>query len=364
MKKIIYPKAFNYFLATCIAGVMFHASSQAQTICIGEAELLYTEDEMPIRYDGSLSTLQKDANTMYFFHSFGCRIEPGSNRRSRHSWHYGPPEDPLKVHHLSQTDEAFWDYNGYYQNREEEGIWILGMYRADNGDLLGITHSEVRDSPGRREDQVFSIGLGYSTDNGESWTYCGEIVRAGDPHTNVGGGAYIIRDGYLYVYYNDKDTSDRIKRPCVARARLKTVLKDASDHRVGKWYKYRDGRWDTPGLSDLAGTGIIPLAYGAEDVHSDAAFCKALGRYLLTVQTHGAGKLLLFSSADGLHWVQEAVVDVAEEGEMQPYSSFVDYDGPAEDCREVDESFYIYYPRKRLEDHEYDYMYRRLVTIE
>jgi hypothetical protein len=84
----------------------------------------------------------------------------------------------------------------------------------------------------------------------------------------------------------------------------------------------------------------------------------------LTVQTHGASKLLLFSSADGLKWVQEAVVDVAEEGEMQPYSSFVDYDGPTEDCREVDESFYIYYPRKRLDDHEYDYMYRRLVTIE
>jgi hypothetical protein len=357
MKKIHIP-------AFALACMMCHASTHAQTIRIGKAELLYTEDEMPIRYDGSLSTIKKDANSMYFFHSFGCRIEPGSKRRSRHSWHYGPPTDPLKVHHLSKTEEDFWDYNGHYQNMEQEGIWILGMYQRDNGDLLGITHSEVRDYPGQREDQVFAIGLGYSTDNGESWTYCGEIVRAGEPHTNVGGGAYIILDGYIYVYYNDRDTIDRIKRPCVARARLKKVLRDASDHRVGKWYKYRDGEWDAPGLSDVSGTGVIPLVYGAEDVHSDAAYCTALGRYLLTVQTHSAGKLLLFSSGDGVNWEQEAVVDVADEGEMQPYSSFVDYDGPADDCREVDGSFYIYYPRKRLDDHDYDYMYRRLVTVE
>jgi hypothetical protein len=357
-------KKINYFLAVTMAGMMCQISSNAQTIRIGEAELLYTEDEMPIRYDGSLSTLKKDVNNMYFFHSFGCRLEPESNRRSRHSWHYGPPQDPLKVHHLSKTDDEFWDYNGYYQNKEQEGIWILGMYQGENDDLLGITHSEVRDYPGKQGDQVFSIGLGYSTDNGESWTYCGEIVRAGEPHTNVGGGAYIIRDGYLYVYYNDRDTIDRIKRPCVARAKLKRVLKDASKQRVGKWYKYRDGKWDTPGLSDVSGTGVIPQEYGAEDVHSDAAYCTALGKYLLTVQTHAARKLLLFSSADGVNWVQEEVVDVAAEGEMQPYSSFVDYDGPTDDCREVDNSFYIYYPRKRLDDHEYDYMYRRLVTIE
>lgn len=301
---------------------------------------------------------------MYFFHSFGCRIKPESNRRSRHSWHYGPPLDPLKVHHFSKTDDAFWDYNGYYQNMKEEGIWILGMYKRDNGDLLGITHSEVRDFSGDKKDQVFSIGLGYSTDKGASWTYCGEIVRAGNPFTNVGGGAYIIVGDYLYVYYNDRDRTGREKKLCVARAKRKDVLQDASQHKVGAWYKYRDGKWDTPGLSDMAGTNVIPKVYGHEDLHSDAAYCTALGKYLLTVQTHGANRLLLFSSADGVNWARAAVVDTAGKDEMQPYSTFVDFDGPTDDCREVDGSFYIYYPRKRIKDHECDSMYRRLVTIE
>jgi len=339
-------------------------TSQAQPIKIGEAELIYTEDEIPIRYDGSMSTIKKDANSMYFFHSFGCRLKAESGRRSRHSWHYGPPMDPLKVHHFSKQDDEFWDYNGYYEGLEEEGIWILGIYKRDNGDLLGITHSEVRDFPGTKEDQVFSIGLGYSTDNGESWTYCGEIVRAADPHTNVGGGAYIIKDDYLYVYYNDVDLVEKVRRPSVARSKLSQVLEDASSHKVGKWYKYRDGKWDTPGLSDISGTGVIPMVYGAEDLHSDATFCTALDKYLLTVQTHGANRLLLFSSSDGVNWTQEAVVDIAAEGEMQPYSSFVDFDGPSDDCSKVDGNFYIYYPRKRLDDHEYDYMYRRQVNIE
>ena len=128
------------------------------------------------------------------------------------------------MHFSSRTDDEFWDYNGYYQGLEEEGIWILGMHMAENGDLLAITHSEVRVPPGRREDQVFSIGIGISRDRGASWTYCGEVVRAADPHCNVGGGAYIIRDGYLYVYYNDIDVANRIKQPSVARASYLSLI--------------------------------------------------------------------------------------------------------------------------------------------
>ena len=312
---------------------------------------------------------------MYFFHSFGCRFEPQDQRRSRHSWYYGPPLDPLKTHHFSKTEEELWDYNGYYQDTDQEGVWILGMYKRDNGDLLGITHSEVNFAADKTTFH-FSIGLGYSVDDGKSWTYCGEIIRPADDRANIGGGAYIIVGDYLYVYYNDgisiddadnttdAETAERnSRRQCVARARLDDVLKKASNHKVGIWYKYKDGHWDIPGLSKTAGTDLIPKVYGAEDVHSDAAYCTALEKYLLTVQTHTAHKLLLFSSIDGIQWTREAIVDDTDEDIMQPYSCFVDYDGPTADCSQVDGSFYIYYPRKSFTDHNKDYMFRRLVTI-
>src|SRR6056297_2725903 len=92
------------FIWTLIISLIFSSKFvHAQSIQIGEAELIYTEDEIPIRYDGSLSTIKKDDQNIYFFHSFGCRLEPESGRRSRHSWHYGPPLDPLKVHYFSKT---------------------------------------------------------------------------------------------------------------------------------------------------------------------------------------------------------------------------------------------------------------------
>ena len=94
-----------------------------------------------------------------------------------------------------------------------------------------------------------------------------------------------------------------------------------------------------------------------------AAFCTALREYLLTVQTHGAGKLLLFSSPDGLDWSLETIIDHVSNGAIQPYSSFVDFDGPSADCHTVDDDFFIYFPRKGP-DHDHDYMYRRSVKID
>lgn len=352
--------AFASMIVLC--PVCFGISS----IKVGDAELIYTEDEIPIRYDGSLSTIRRDGE-MYFFHSFGCRIEPEDKaRRSRHSWHKGPPKDPLKVHVSSKTEEALWDYNGYYTDIREQGIWILGMYRCPNGDLLAITHAELNDTE-KRNEQRFALGLGYSVDDGSSWTYCGEIVRPADDRQNIGGGAYVIHDGYLQVYYNDITQGDRASEAsriqCAARAPLDEVLAAAARHKTPTWHKYRDGHWDVPGLSGEPGEDLIPTLVGGEDLHSDAAYCAALGRYLLTVQTHGNSKLLLFSSADGVDWTFETTLDEASGDVLQPYSAFVDYDGPSDDGHIVDDDFYIYFPRKGP-DHDHDDMYRVRVQIE
>lgn len=345
-------------------------SVSARQLKLGELKLIYTEDEIPIRYDGSVSTLRQN-DGMYFFHSFGCRLETRPERRSRHSRHKGPPDDPFKCHVGSKTDKALWDYNGHYQDQIEKGIWILGMYECPNGDLLAITHAELNHAPkdkkNRRIYQRFALGLGYSTDRGVSWTYCGEIVRPADDRHNVGGGAYIIRDGYFYVYFNDIVRADAGARPrriqCVARADYDMVIKAAAKHQVTPWHKYRDGKWAVKGLSGEPGDDIIPRITGLEDLHSDAAYCTALGKYLLTVQTHSAEKLLLFSSADGLDWSLETTVDQTDSGAIHPYSCFVDFDGPSADCHTVDGDFFIYFPRKGP-DHDDDYLYRREIKVE
>ena len=332
----------------------------AGQIELGEKELIYTDSHIPIRYDGSLSTIKRDDSSLFFFHSYGCR-ERGN--RSRHAWFYGTELDPL-AHLVSETtDRKLWDYRGYYQDAVQKGLWILGMYKRENGDLLAITHSEINYKVGDRTFD-YTIGLGYSTDKGQTWTYCGEIVAPAFRRTNVGGGAYIIKDEYLYVYYNDRGTVRPSRKGiCVARAPFKEVLKKAEAYQVSGWQKYRDGKWNVPGLSDTPGTSVIPTRYGGEDCHSDAAYCTALGRYLLTVQSQTGKKLSLYSSSNGVDWQFEAVVDASETNRFMPYSAFVDFDGPRDDCSEVDHSFYIYYPHKSTQNHDVDDMYRRLVTI-
>jgi hypothetical protein len=361
MKKITLTVVFT------ILSLSLGRTLGAQEIHLGELELIYTEDEIPIRYDGSLSTLMKDGQ-MHFFHSFGCRLKTTMDRRSRHSWHTGPPDDPLKTHVSSRTDKTLWDYNGYYERYPEKGIWILGMYECPNGDLLAITHAELNRANEKgviqRADQRFAMGLGHSSDRGASWTYCGEIVRPADDRQNIGGGAYVVRGDYLYVYYNDVippvPGARKQRLQCVARARLDDVIAAAAQHRVTPWHKYREGRWATPGLSEEHGDDIIPHVNGREDLHADAAYCTALRKYLLTVQS--GGLLLLFSSPDGLDWTLETTVDEAGQGKIQPYSSFVDFDGPSADCHTVDGDFYLYFPRKGP-DHNVDYLYRRRVTV-
>lgn len=340
---------------------------------VGKVELIYTEDEMPIRYDGSLSTIRIDGE-MHFFHSFGCRFPPIEDetapkvRRSRHSWHKGTPEDPLRTHVMSKTEEELWDYNGYYQDKNltEEGIWILGMYECPNGDLLAITHAELNVGTSWK-DQHFALGIGYSSDRGANWIYCGEIIRPADDRQNIGGGAYIVRNGFLYVYYNDiivgASPTEHNRIQCVARAKLDEVIKAAAQHKVTPWHRYADGLWEIPALSNRPGEDLIPYVIGGEDLHVDATYCTALEKYLLTVQTHGNGKLLLFSSPNGLDWSLETIVDQNDYQALQPYATFVDFDGPSADCHTVDDDFYLYFPRKGP-DHDYDYMYRCKITLE
>jgi len=368
-------KKLPVIIALALVQLFSATALQAQQLKLGEVELIYTEDEIPIRYDGSLSTLRVDGE-MHFFHSFGCRFPPHQDetepraRRSRHSRHKGTPEDPLKVHLGSKTEEELWDYNGYYQeNLTEDGIWILGMHVCPNCDLLAITHAELNATTNWM-DTKFAMGLGYSTNRGTSWTYCGEILRSADDRQNIGGGAYIVRDGYLYVYYNDvipngEMPTDQNRLQCVARAKLDTVIKAAAQHKVTPWHKYSDRKWDIPGLSNKPGEDLIPHITGGEDLHADAAYCTALEKYLLTIQTHGNGKLLLFSSPNGIQWTQEEIVDeiIPPNGALQPYAAFVDFDGPSTDCHTVDGDFYLYFPRKGP-DHDYDYMYRCKVTVE
>jgi hypothetical protein len=273
------------------------------------------------------------------------------------------------------------------------------------GDLFAFVHVETMPAGAGTPVFVFSIGCAYSADTGRTWVYCGDIIRtacnSGNGTNNIGGipsMVYTDSQGvkWFYAYFNDFADPDWYnktpkdfhngKRQCVARAPVNDALVKArniygrvrkarlfSQKDVPVFHKYAaEGVWsEKSAVARDTGAQIIPKCPGIPvpfpfssglsdggpdsllyDFHSDAAYCRPLGKYLITVSNgpdprSGFGALLLYSSIDGIHWGDPVIVDSAAGAQYieKPHSFFASLDPDAsDDCSEVGKRFYILYP--------------------
>jgi hypothetical protein len=318
-------------------------------------------------------------------------------------------------------------------------IWIPNVYKVQAsdvpknnpsgikaGDLLGLVHVETLDGPGTGVRAVYSMGLAYSSDAGLHWAYCGDIIRTGcntgNGTNNIAGTPYIIytdaqNTKWLYVYYNEFGDSGWYnhnprnfkcgKRQCVARDTLPDVLTKAryfwnsasninptSDTiHVPKFHKYKGftiGWSRTSAVNQDTGAQIIPPCPSVHvpfntngdpdsllyDFDSDAAYCKALKKYLITVSNGpypGAGSqspfgaLMLYSSIDGVNWGNPIIVDTASLPGFyieKAHSFFAALDtSAADDCHEVGKQFYIYFPFTYWQATRTQDFFRRQISV-
>jgi hypothetical protein len=324
-------------------------------ITIGNAEILYTDAQMYALYpnfymDGSFATVKKDANTMYFFASVWDTTYKFEGTMSA----------PMQTQVWAKSQGTLWtSMNGF------AGVpWLYNIYVIDSTHWLGFIHREVNTGQPNVE---FAIGLGYSINAGESWLYCGDIIRPQNINQNIGGVPYVVVGNYFYVYFNEWTTGGT-KRISVARALISDVVTAAQSGTITTWYKYASGVWTQNGITGL-GSNIITDMDSYYDTHADAAYDSTLGKYMLLLQTHGEGQLLLYTSTDGVTWGDRTVVDqVATDTQIQAYSTIASLTtGATDDCREVGASFYIIYPRKGTtwpSGYEVDSLYRRSVTVQ
>ncbi len=265
---------------------------------------------------------------------------------------------------------------------------IPNIYAVSKNELLGLVHIERRPigllsdfkDPGHIMDRLYAIGIAWSTDTGATWIYCGDVVlpywdSIDDTVTiwdksvrtifsNIGGIPYIItpdtvQGEMLTVYFNETPERNIFSYPAGARAPLDSVISYARRGRVNPdhWKKYASGVWSENSLHGLAGRILPPEPPGClYDMHSDATYCTATGRYLITTNVadnsgypdSGYCSLRLFSSADGMNWDLEAVLD--RSCRHQPfYPSFIsEFKGSTVDDHAVGEEFYILYARRPL----------------
>ena len=269
------------------AGIQHARFRPEVVVTIGPRELVRTRDAMPFVMDGSLPTLRRDAKTWFFYHS----VDWGKNNGK----FCGTPSDPFQTKVWQKDRDQMYDLNGWYADVHHAGLWLTNIYQLDDGHLLGVVHVELHyQAPSVYQGEDYAIGVVYSIDGGDRWTYCGEIVRPQNSKHNVGGTPLLVVGDHLHVYFNDHGPGGR--KLAVARARISDVQAAARNHTVTTWRKYRDGSWNEDGLTGL-GSAVLPdgeIGGGhPADLHADAAYNRAVGLYMITrwCYAEGVGRL-------------------------------------------------------------------------
>jgi hypothetical protein len=329
-------------------------------VTIGPRELMRARDDMPFVMDGSLPTLRRDEKSWFFYHSADWGK---SNKKYR-----GTTANPFETEVWHKGRDEMYDLNGWYQDVHHAGLWLMNIYQTDDGTLLGVVHVELHHQPpGVNQGEDYAIGVVYSSDGGDRWTYCGEIVRPQNAKRNIGGAPLLVVGDHFHVYFNDHGPDGR--RLVVARARIDEVLAAARNHAVTPWRKYRDGSWDEDGLTGL-GSAVLPdcVARGGHpgDLHADAAYNRAVGLYMITswCYVEGVGRLFLHMSTDGVQFDTRYLLD-EESGQWMPYSTFLadEQDQETNDMNTVGEEFHILINHKSAENYSIDTLHRRKITV-
>lgn len=342
-----------------------HASTetdaqQAIDVTIGPRESIRQRGEMPFIMDASLPTLRRDGETWFFYHA----VDWGKSNEK----YWGTAANPFHTKVWHKGRDELYDLNGWYADVHHAGLWLTNIHYVGDGSLLGVVHVELHyQAPAVNSGEDYAIGVVYSTDGGDRWTYCGEIVRPQLSKRNIGGTPLLIVGDDVHVYFNEHGPDGR--RLAVARAKITDVLAAARNHTVTKWHKFRDGSWDEDGLTGL-GSAVLPGGNSRgghpADLHADAAFNRAIGQYMVTrwCYEEGVGRLYLHMSPDGVRFTAQYLVD-EEPGQWMPYSTFIanEQDQDTHDMSTVGAEFYILINHKSATNYAVDALHRRKITV-
>jgi hypothetical protein len=291
----------------------------------------------------------------------GGPLERKGNYRAQ-VYSTGPREKPYE-HIISTTVEIVGVPEPRVDNKGPHGTgtWLTNVYRDPaSGHILGFVHTEY--APFGRPPEMEGgwycrLGLAVSRDKGQSFQWCGYILTPHLSyetvlsdwygrypwHCNMGLPCYIMKEGYIYIYYRDTvDLSDRSEYgTAVARARLDEVVAAALKGRVARWHKFHNGAWEEPGIGGkFTSLNIEPKGY----MHGDGAYNTHLEKFVLVTRDDLGSKgsaLVVSFSDDGIHW--SPWQDIHRDGAKYNHPSII---SEGEDNELIDDSFWIYYKYK------------------
>ena len=380
MKQTMYNTSMRSLLALCGLAFAGHAAAQIQTntrisspIIVADKAKMTAGALASSQLDASMSTFTVQGHRYWITSQwkywvktvngqpvYGSDGQPEYEGEITHSTHEGSLLDPYAQTHWTKSTcnrnaqnfcvdgagTAFTAFNAVDNN--VVNLWFVNLYQpqpVDDGELLAFVHEENAGGTGGTQADPFGrtrIGLAWSVDHGNTWKYLGRIlIPAGDPtNFNIHGAPYVVKDGYVHVYYTDVSSNGHIV--AVARASVADVLQAARAGNVGNglWMKHLNGQFNSAGLGGNA-SAMTPGLWGIS--HTQAAYSTLTGKYYLPLTfmawPDGNGgrvntSVKLYESTDALNWnaspayvvADERADTVREDGGYQ-YCSIVDRDG-------------------------------------
>jgi hypothetical protein len=184
--------------------------------------------------------------------------------------------------------------------------WIVGTYRDDDtGTVYALIHLEFRQTDGDINWRS-RLAIATSTDGGLSWDAQGYIITQQNEcmcgeTTNIGGSGIVVRNGYMYTWYNDSGQT------AVARAALSDVLAGVTTN----WFKYYNGDFSEPGLGGRFTPLNQPVGWT-----SSISFNTYLNQFMVAMWS----PLALFFSKDGITWSNNPIEVTPDDGGTHWYT--------------------------------------------
>jgi hypothetical protein len=334
--------------------IKINNKKSAYNLIVKDIKRFASTEQVPI--DGSYidaphSILKKNEYEFYIQHSKGLLKHTRREKQGITTRSSGTLENPFASVEWSKYVTDFWDKNGH----PNQGLWIMSMYKISTDELLAFVHTEScydMSKPCEEGEKLFTVGLGYSKDNGESWTFLGDILR---PYKydrpvktpNVGGVGYVIVGEEFQIFF--QEFNDEGKRQTgTARANIKQVIDAARKGKSFEWKKLRNGQFTAPGLTALSDNMLSNHKFDV-NMHCKATYAPSIGKYLLLAWSTYDGNpvLYLFASSDALNWeLAETITDHNTKSSiMYPFFGSLYSD----DGHKVGNEFKIYWGRNHSE---------------
>lgn len=261
-------------------------------------------------------------------------------------------------------------------------LWVMGIYEVSSTEVIAFLHGEDRTLDFINNAPYVSQAIAYSNDGGLTFTYCGEVVRPNFPQSNctgyfqvnAGGSPPVVKDGYVYLLYEDFDSRFARRGTSVARAAIADVIADARNGTVGIWQKYYQGAWSESGLGGnftrVRAGDMLDAGGGLSSSHLSLSWNSHIKKFVYTAHSwrykYEGGQWLTYRGvgltfADDVTNFNGTVQFIAESLQSTTeywYASNIDTD------QILDDQFYVYYGKDPAGNYTNNgAVYRRQVSV-